>query len=56
MAHIFDDIAVVQINAGDEDSADITLEYNTKRITISVFAHPSSTGGGCGWPNSPCEN
>ncbi|KAK2613016.1 hypothetical protein QQS21_000945 [Conoideocrella luteorostrata] len=40
-----DDITVVQINAGDDDGADITLEFNTKRITVSVFASSFSRNG-----------
>lgn len=32
------EVSVVSINAGDEESADITLEYNTKRINIPIFA------------------
>ncbi|KAM3437290.1 hypothetical protein NHJ13734_004712 [Beauveria thailandica] len=45
MAHESDDIKVVHINAGDEEGADITFEYNARRITISFFA-----------PGSPVEN
>lgn len=37
-AQALDDIRVVHINAGDDEGADITLEFNTKRITVSVFA------------------
>ncbi|OAQ59608.1 hypothetical protein VFPPC_13533 [Pochonia chlamydosporia 170] len=34
----FDDIRVVSIDAGTDEGADITIEYNTKRITVSIFA------------------
>ncbi len=44
---VTDDIRVVQINAGDDEGVDITFEYNTKRITVSIFACPSSNGGDC---------
>ncbi|KGQ09556.1 hypothetical protein BBAD15_g5107 [Beauveria bassiana D1-5] len=51
MALESDNIKVVHINAGDEEGADITLEYNARRITISFFASPL-----CSSPGSPVEN
>ncbi|KAF4470344.1 kinase-like domain [Fusarium albosuccineum] len=35
------DVMVFQINAGDDDDADITFEYNSVRINLSIFASPS---------------
>jgi len=32
-------VSVVQINAGDDDGADITLDFNGKRIAVSLFAN-----------------
>lgn len=56
MANEFDDITVVHISAGDDEGADITLEYNATRITVSVFASPSSEAGQSSSPESPLEN
>ncbi|KJK73557.1 hypothetical protein H634G_11193 [Metarhizium anisopliae BRIP 53293] len=42
----FDDIRVVHINAGNDEGADITIEINSKRITVSLFANSSWQGEG----------
>ncbi|ESZ93628.1 hypothetical protein SBOR_6006 [Sclerotinia borealis F-4128] len=42
----------VCINAGDDEGADITFEYNGKRITVSLFASSSCQASG----NSQHEN
>ncbi|KGQ04905.1 hypothetical protein BBAD15_g9841 [Beauveria bassiana D1-5] len=55
MAHELDDIRVVHINAGDEEGADITLDYNARRITISFFAS-SLPNKDEPLHNSPIEN
>ncbi|RSL64789.1 hypothetical protein CEP54_004597 [Fusarium duplospermum] len=31
------------MNAGDDESADVTFEYNSRRITLSLFAAPDRT-------------
>lgn len=44
------------INAGDEEGADITFEYNAKRITISIFTSLLLNGGDYSLPKVLVEN
>lgn len=37
------DIGIVGMNGGDDESADVTFEYNNRRITLSLFASPNRT-------------
>lgn len=43
MAHELDDMSVIQINAGDEKDASITLVYNAIPISTSIFASEQNT-------------
>ncbi|KAI8715040.1 Protein kinase domain-containing protein [Fusarium sp. LHS14.1] len=36
-------VDIVGMNGGDEESADVTFEYNHRRITLSLFASPNRT-------------
>ncbi|KAJ2970316.1 hypothetical protein NQ176_g8247 [Zarea fungicola] len=42
----FDDICVVQINAGDEAGAEIILDFNGKRMSLSFFASAATEQDG----------
>ncbi|KAI5464247.1 hypothetical protein BGZ63DRAFT_411989 [Mariannaea sp. PMI_226] len=42
----YDDVRVVCINGGDDEGADITFEYNGKRIAVSLFASSSCQANG----------
>ncbi|KID94665.1 Protein kinase-like domain protein, partial [Metarhizium majus ARSEF 297] len=52
----FDDIRVVHINAGNDEGADITIEINSKRITVSLFASPSWQDEGNSQLGTPIED
>jgi hypothetical protein len=40
--HETNGIRLTEINTGDGDGADITFEFNNKRITVSLFASSSA--------------
>ncbi|KJK85264.1 hypothetical protein H633G_10896 [Metarhizium anisopliae BRIP 53284] len=52
----FDDIRVVHINAGNDEGADITIEINSKRITVSLFASSSWQDEGNSQLGTPIED
>ncbi|RMJ09585.1 hypothetical protein BHE90_005954 [Fusarium euwallaceae] len=37
------EVEIISMNAGDDESADVTFEYNSRRITLSLFASPDQT-------------
>jgi hypothetical protein len=36
-------LGIVAMNGGDDESADVTIEYNARRITLSLFVSPNRT-------------
>ncbi|RSM19919.1 hypothetical protein CDV31_001279 [Fusarium ambrosium] len=37
------EVEIISMNAGDDESADVTFQYNSRRITLSLFASPNQT-------------